>query len=131
MARAVAFYIFVFMIGCGDVPAYQPKTFRTEVEQLIADERYADAARYLQRADPQRQADYDGSGYMAVAEDLILLPGVHPDVYYNDGPDDWEIPGTSDAILDKAWQDAATDFATRYNLIRRASEQKYDSSKRD
>ena len=99
-------------------PAYAPATFRADITSLIAEKRYADAIDYLAAADPVRQAEHDGSGYLAVAEDMIVLPGVYPDIDY-DRERDWVFPGTSDVIEAAAWQRAATDFAARYNAARR------------
>ena len=101
-------------------PAYRPEAFRADVTALIAAGRYADATLYLDSADVDRQVEHDGEGYLGVGEDLIVLPGVYPRIYFDRGRD-WYIPGTQDAIQDAAWQAAATDFAERYNLRRAAA----------
>ena len=64
-----------------------------------------------------RHATYDKSGYLAVGEDMIVLPGVDPKVSFERSRD-WYIPGTQDAIEDMSWQKAATRFAEQYNRIR-------------
>ena len=73
---------------------------------------------YLESSDPIRQSDHDKTGYYAVAEDLVVLPGVYPDVEYV-SERDWEFPGTSDAVEHQVWQNAATDFAIKYNQHRK------------
>ncbi|MGI9456156.1 MAG: hypothetical protein ACR2NU_06305 [Aeoliella sp.] len=108
----------VVLVGCSaPLPAYSPVNFRNDIAELIGGERYGDAVQFLNSADPIRQANHDRSGYYAVAEDLIVLPGVHPGVVY-DRERDWEFPGTSDAIEHMGWQNAATEFATIYNQHR-------------
>lgn len=99
------------------LPVYTPETFREDVSALISEQRYEDAVRYLASADPVRQARYDEEGYLAVAEDLIYLPGLEPAVEF-DRQRDWEFPGTSDVLQDEDWQNAATDFAEQYNSER-------------
>jgi len=123
--------IVVFLAGCDNspskpvpagrpkAPAYDPATFRDEITSLIAEQRFADAVHYLSAADPARQAQHDGEGYLAVAEDAIILPGVDPEVLFDQNRD-WEFPGTSDAVLDTDWQQAATEFAEKYNRARRS-----------
>jgi len=121
--RGLVFLIAVLfgVLGCSSSePAYQPETFRKTLNELIAAERYPAAVSFLERADPKRQADYDGKGYLAVAEDLIYLPGIPSNIYY--GESDWEMPGTSDVRLDEDWQKAATAFAAEYNQYRYANE---------
>lgn len=81
-----------------NVPPYSAETFRDDVTKLITERRYDEAVAYLIAADPIRQAIYDKSGYYAVAEDLIVLPGVYPDIHYDRGRD-WEFPGTSNAVV--------------------------------
>lgn len=99
---------------------YTPETFRAEVERFIGAKRYADAVALVRAADIDRQVAFDRRGYVAVAMDMILLPGVEPGIAYD--PDrDWEMPGTSDAIENAEWQEAATDYAERYNRHRRAA----------
>lgn len=102
-----------------NVPSYSPETFRAEVTRLIAEKRYEDAVALVERAAPERQVDHDKTGFIAVAEDLIVLPGVFPVIDY-DGARDWEFPGASDTVESPPWQDAATDFARRYNLLRQS-----------
>ncbi len=99
------------------VPAYSPETFRADIERLIGDRDYSAAVRLLAAADVAQQVKHDESGYIAVAEDMILLPGVYPKIEF-DRDRDWQFPGTSDAIEDAEWQNAATDFAFRYNQLR-------------
>ena len=107
----------LMMLACGGTAAYIPDSFRDTITSLIQEEHYCDAVAYLESVDPAVQAAYDEKGYLAVAEDLIVLPGVYPDI--EPAADDWCFPGTQDAIQDKQWQDAATEFAARYNVIRR------------
>ena len=120
-------WVVVFPIGCNNspsnsVPAYRPETFRDEIGALIEQERYDDAVRYVSAADPVKQARHDGEGYLAVAEEAIFLPGVEPEVFF-DRDRDWEFPGTSDVVRDEEWQEAATEFAKRYNQVRKAESQ--------
>lgn len=110
-------------VGCNRLPTvvkpptYRPENFRTDIESLIDKKQYSAAIAYLKSADPKRQADYDKQGYLAVGQDTLVLPGVTaPELYYP--PRDWLFPGTQDAIQNRAWQDASTDFAEQYNLIR-------------
>ena len=67
-----------------------------------------------------QQVEFDGAGYLAVALDMIFLPGIYPQTNY-DPARDWCFPGTQDAIEDAAWQAAAKDFAGRYNFRRDAA----------
>ncbi len=102
-------------------PAYAPESFREVITQLIAEGKYTLAVKYVDSADPARQTEHDGSGYLAVAGFAVLLPGVEDEATFD--PDrDWEIPGTSDTLSeeDKLWQQAATRFAAEYNRIRAA-----------
>ena len=111
----------LFAVGCGSAvpPAiYDPATFREEVTRLIDAKRYDDAVLLVAAADVDRQAAHDANGYLAVGEDLIVLPGVYPEIDY-DPERDWYFPGTQDAIQHAGWQDAATEFAERYNLWRK------------
>lgn len=101
-------------------PAYSPETFRAEVERLVTSGNFDGAARLLESTDVERQLEHDAAGYLAVAEYMIMLPGVRDEVEF-DRQRDWIFPGTSDVIENAAWQKAATEFATRYNT-RRASE---------
>lgn len=107
----------VMTTSCGQSPEYKPETFRQTIESLIQEGRYADAVGYLDKADPIELAKHDKQGYLAVAEDLIVLPGVYPGI--EPSAEDWCFPGTQDAIEDAAWQEAATKFATTYNLFRK------------
>jgi len=101
----------------GEVPPSSTDSFRMVVSDLIEARRYRDAVVYLKNGDAQLQANYDKTGFLAVGEDLIVLPGVYPEHdYVRDR--DWFIPGTSDAIEDEAWQNIATEFAKRYNQHR-------------
>lgn len=95
-----------------------PENFRQTIESLIEQERFSDAVSYLEKAAPSIQAKYDKQGYLAVAEDLIVLPGVYPDIEVS--AEDWCFPGTQDAIQDARWQKAATAFATSYNTYRKS-----------
>lgn len=75
----------VLLAGCSEpnnwppaaqsLPPYAPATFRIDVTRLIGEHRYQEAAAYLQSADAKRQAVHDRSGFIAVAEDAIVLPG--------------------------------------------------------
>lgn len=115
--------LLVVQLGCNRLPnvmnppIYRPENFRTDIESLIANKQYSAPIAYLKSADPKRQADYDKQGYLAVGQDTLVLPGITaPELYYP--PRDWLFPGTQDAIQDWAWQEASTDFAEQYNLIR-------------
>ncbi len=101
----------------GQEPIYSPGSFRTDIECLIFHRNYRAAVQSVKIASVQRQVQHDGTGYLAVAEDMIVLPGVYPAIE-SDRARDWEFPGTSDVIESAAWQRAATHFAARYNRIR-------------
>jgi hypothetical protein len=104
-------------------PLHDPETFREVLTELIADEKYDVAVAYLAAAEPELLASHDGSGFLAVAEEGIFLPGVDEgEVGFYDESRDWEIPGTSDTPTEESepWQAAATDFAAEYNRIRAA-----------
>lgn len=101
--------------------AFRPETFREGVNSLIAQKEYAAATEYLNSANAVQQAQFDKTGYLAVGEDGIELPGVAPSIFY-DRERDWFVPGTSDAIEDVSWQNAATEFAERYNRTRALNE---------
>lgn len=108
----------VVFLGCSETPPpYHPASFRDDLTQLIQARRYDVAIAYVRSANPERQAEFDQTGYIAVAEDLISLPGVHPAITY-DRARDWEMPGTSDVVEDEEWQRAATEFASAYNQKR-------------
>jgi hypothetical protein len=115
------FVIFaVCLLGCEakpaiTVPAYEPELFRDHVGQLIAGEYYAAAVIYLDSASPEQQARHDGTGFLAVGEDMIVLPGLESVEEYKPARD-WLIPGTQDAIQDARWQTTATRFAKQFNL---------------
>lgn len=118
----ISLAVVAFLTGCNSsssnsVPAYFPETFRDDIGSLIEQERYDDAVRYLSAADPAKQAQHDANGYLAVAEEMIVLPGVDAGIDF-DRNRDWEFPGTSDAVLDTVWQQAATEFAEKYNQAR-------------
>ena len=99
------------------IPEFATSTFRSDVSELIAQNRYIAAVNYIKTADPSVLADYDKVGFLAVGEDLIVLPGVYPGHdYVRDR--DWFIPGTSDSVENDAWQNTATEFAARYNRHR-------------
>ena len=103
------------------VVAFRPETFREDVNSLIAQKEYAAATEYLKSANAAQQAQFDKTGYLAVGEYGIELPGVAPPIFY-DRERDWFVPGTSDAIEDVSWQKAATEFAKRYNRTRALNE---------
>jgi hypothetical protein len=118
--RAIALLTVATAAGCVDmtpVPPYSPVSFRADVTQLIDAQAYRAAVAYLRSASPTAQAAFDGQGYLAVAEDMIVLPGAKGRVDF-DPSVDWEFPGTSDAMMDMAWQRAATEFAAAYNRAR-------------
>ncbi|MDB2685580.1 hypothetical protein N9Y42_00010 [Mariniblastus sp.] len=95
-------------------PGNSELSFRQHVVRLVSAKRFDDAVSYLKTIDPIEQADADDDGYLAVAEDLIVLPGIYPDIEF-DNERDWEFPGTSDVIEHEQWQESATEFATKYN----------------
>lgn len=99
---------------------YDPTTFRDDIARLISATHYRQAVDFVKAADVERQLAADGSGYMGIGYDTILLPGVHPEIEF-DGSRDWYVPGTSDAITPETseWQSVASEFAERYNLRRR------------
>ncbi len=98
-------------------PVYSPETFRADIEQLIANRDYERAAALLQAADVNGQVNHDAAGYLAVAQYTIFLPGVQDEIEF-DRERDWVFPGTSDVTENMAWQNAATEFAARYNTMR-------------
>jgi hypothetical protein len=98
--------------------AYNPATFRADITRLISAKQYRQAVALVKSADVDRQLVADRDGYIAIGMDMILLPGVYPQIEY-DRSRDWEVPGTSDVIEDGEWQAVATEFAERYNLRRR------------
>ena len=97
--------------------AYVPATFRADITRFVTAGQFNNATALVNAADVDRQLKFDAAGYLAVGEDMIVLPGVYPNVNY-DPKRDWYMPGTQDAIQDGAWQAAATEFAKRYNLQR-------------
>ena len=110
----------LLVAGCSEAPpAYGPASFRGDLEQLIRAKRYGVAIAYVRSADPERQAEFDKVGYLAVGEDMIVLPGAPSSVSY-DRSRDWFMPGTSDAIENAEWQRVATEFAAAYNRRRTA-----------
>jgi hypothetical protein len=126
--RRLPLIVVLFAVGCAQEadnaggsaapPAiYDPATFREEITRLIEAKRYEDAVLLVTAADVNRQAAHDADGYLAVGEDLIALPGAESEY---DPERDWCFPGTQDAIEHAGWQDAATEFAKRYNLRRAA-----------
>lgn len=104
-------------VGSGTRTMYDPATFRNDISRFIQSGHFRDAALLVQAADVDRQLKHDSSGYLAVGEDLIVLPGVDPDIQY-DAERDWCFPGTQDAIQDAEWQAVATNFAKHYNRRR-------------
>ena len=124
--RIILVIALAFCSGCSNdspdpesVPVYDPSTFRTTVSTLVDNNRYSAAVKYLRAAEPKRQAAFDKTGFYAVGEDLIVLPGVKDSIHY-DRNRDWFIPHTSDVILHEEWQNAATEFAKAYNTVRNA-----------
>ena len=109
--------VLVYFVWFDGASEYQPETFRADIETMVRNEQYRDAIRLLVQADIDVQLDHDEEGYLLIAEDLIYRPGV-PDEFSFPEHGDWEIPGTSDAVINKAWQEAATSFARRYNEAR-------------
>jgi hypothetical protein len=108
----------LFAGGCSEPPPrYDPETFREEVTRLIDAKQYAVAVAFLDSVDIKRQAEFDRTGYIAVGEIMIVLPGVDRTVDY-DRSRDWFMPGTSDVVEDGNWQRAATEFAAAYNQHR-------------
>lgn len=102
--------------AAGSIPRYTPESFRSDIAGLIGERQYQDAVTYVQNADVARQVAHDPPGYIAIAQYAIDLPGAPSDAHFN--PErDWEMPGTSDAIEDMAWQEAASKFAEAYNAI--------------
>lgn len=95
---------------------YDPRTFRSDVTRLIGMGRYDDAVLVVESADVERQLEHDGSGYLAVGQMMIMLPGVDQIDYSRIR--DWYFPGTQDAVEHEDWQAAATGFAWRYNRLR-------------
>ena len=118
MRSLVLLVLLLLVVGCAESPPpYSPESFRSDIEGLIQVKRYSLATAYVKSADPARQAAFDKTGYLAVGEDDIVLPGVDSTIQY-DRSRDWFMPGTSDAIEDEAWQRAATKFAVAYNQKR-------------
>lgn len=109
--------VFTLLLYSYSSVEYQPDTFREDLRALIEKKQYRKAIKLLDRVDIQTQLAHDGQGYVLIAEDLIFRPGV-PAESSDPEDGDWEIPGTSDAIQNWAWQEAATSFAERYNAAR-------------
>ena len=106
------------LVACSDTSTeYRPDTFREDIQQMVENEQHSKAIDLLSSVDLQSQLDHDKRGYLLVAEDLIYRPGV-PGEFSFPEDDDWDIPGTSDTNPNKAWQDAATSFASKYNVAR-------------
>lgn len=131
IAAGVAFLIvFAKLLAPAAAPVqYKPETFRQDIAAQIAAKCYARAVRLLGAADIEAQVTYDLSAtapsYLMIAEDLIVTPGIVDERV----PNGWVFPGTSDALYDEAWQDAATDFARRYNLALKARLDKVNPAK--
>ena len=118
--RNILFAMLLVCSGCSStVPEYSPTSFRENVTTLVSKKRYDAAIKYLESADPVRQAEFDKTGYYAIAEDLMFLPGIEETVDY-DRDRDWCIPHTSDVIFHRGWHSAAKAFAEKYNLARNA-----------
>jgi len=131
MNRIILIAVLACLLGCvqqtkrskhvdhlaGEIPTYSTAAFRSVVSDLIDEKRYQDAVAYLESGDARLQAEYDKTGFLAVGEDLIVLPGVYPEHRY-ERQRDWFIPGTSDVIEDDTWQNVATKFAEQYNQHR-------------
>lgn len=127
--RATVVIVALALWGCYERPTasptspkYDPISFRVDITRLISAKQYRQAVALVKAADVDRQLAADGAGYMAIGEDMILLPGVYPQVEY-DASRDWYVPGTQDAIQDSEWQKVATNFAERYNLRRRGMDE--------
>jgi hypothetical protein len=103
-------------------PTYSPATFRADISKFVTAKDYASAVLLVQAANVSQQLAQDGSGYIAIGEYTIFLPGVDSQVQYKRSRD-WYVPGTQDAIEDEAWQTTATNFAEQYNLARLAQVQ--------
>ncbi len=95
---------------------HNPATFHADIERLIAAKDYRSATLLLRTADPAKQVQHDPAAYAAIGGVGIYLPGITAARY--DPARDWFLPGTSDAVQDRAWQSAATDFALQYNRLR-------------
>ncbi len=105
------------MLGCSRSDSARPAdpaTFRADVEFLIEARDYRGAIAQLKRVNPAELAACEESGYLAVGEDMIVLPGVDAKIRYDENRD-WFLPGTSDCVEDMPWQRAATEFARQYN----------------
>jgi hypothetical protein len=98
-------------------PRTAPFPFLASLESLIAAGDYEGAVHLVRSVDVvqvrSQAAEHNFSGFLAVAEYAITLPGA-PELDY-DRDRDWELPGTSDVLEDPVWQRAATDFAAKYN----------------
>jgi hypothetical protein len=98
-------------------PSSRAESFRTELARLINAGDFEGAVAFLRSSDPARQAAFDKTGYLAVGEDMVVLPGVRSGVRY-DPARDWFIPGTSDVVRNPIWQQEAREFAAAYNKNR-------------
>ena len=103
--------------GENAIPTYSAESFRAVLTTLISEKRYHAAVAYLRNANPELQTEFDQTGFLAVAQEDIYLPGVDSDIHFDCGRD-WEFPGTSDVVENIEWQKSATEFATRYNQHR-------------
>jgi len=103
-----------------------PAPFLAELESLVAAQDFDGAVQFVRGADlaqlVAQAADHSFSGFLAVAEDLIILPDVRERNY--DPSRDWALPGTSDVIEHSRWQRAATEFAANYNKLLRRSQRR-------
>lgn len=97
---------------------YDPASLRANITRLIKTKDYRAAVALLNAADVDRQLSADGSGYIGIGGYSIDLPGAGPGSTF-DRSRDWFVPGTSDVIKDREWQEVATEFARRYNNRRR------------
>ncbi len=113
---------FLLLAGCGmpgkmTASVHRPELFRSTLERMIRAKEYREAVEYLRKADPVAQAAFDKTGYLAVGEDMITLPGAPSGIRYERSRD-WFIPGTSDVIENPEWQWTAKGFASVYNRRR-------------
>ena len=92
---------------------YDPATFKEEIESLIENKEYATAIALLDDCPVDQQIEYEGTEhYFAVAGYAIDIPGTNG---FYERERDWILPGTSDVIKSKQWQDNAFRFAKKYN----------------
>jgi len=53
---------------------YDPSTFRDDITRYVSVGQFSNATALVNAADVDRQLKFDATGYLAVGEDMIVLP---------------------------------------------------------